>query len=205
MPQPALASYAQRMYELLEPVAFRDEQNGWALANFVGALGLPFQVLEDLAVDAPGSPGWTLLFDPNRIPASGLPWLAQLIGVQLQAGWTEAQQRQAISSHLGWERGSRAGMVSAIQVYLTGSKDVVFVERDTSPYHFFVATRTNQTPPFDGSINPLIVAAINSQKPAGLQYTYNVIAGLTFDELDASAATFDALDAANPTFADLES
>lgn len=202
MAMPALASVAQRMYNILEPLHRDDVTQEHALAIFVGGLGMPLQVAEDLGYGGEEDVVWYKLFDPFQIPASGLDWLAQFTGIRLNPILTESQKRQAIADRLGWERGTPAAIVSSVQIYLTGTKSVQLLERDTSAYHFTVNTRESETP-LDNV--PLIEAAIASQKAIGLLFDYNRIPDWTYDDLDAAYATYDAIDAAFATYDDIDS
>lgn len=146
MAMPTIGSVAQRIYDLLAPLHHDDEVQDFDLAVYAGAMGLPYQGLEDLAVDDGEVAGWARLFDPQEIPAEGLAWQAQLIGVRLDAGWTEQQQRDAISARLGWERGTPAAMAAAPGLFLSGAKTVIFRERHPTPYSISVLTRLSEMP-----------------------------------------------------------
>jgi hypothetical protein len=147
------------------------------ILQFIGALGAMFQQVDTLAhpsIDTDGNQAasWTQLIDVDRIPDEGIPWFAQFTGVSLNPNYTVAQQRQQIRDRMGWKRGTPAAMAAVIQSVLTGTKTVQFVERDTSPYHFNVATYSDETPSSDA-----VIAAVVSSKPAGLQFTYTEIPG----------------------------
>jgi hypothetical protein len=167
------------------------------LQTYLGAIGQMFQGMADIMEDGPNEePGWSAIVDVDRCPSVGLPWLAQLVGGQLPEGATDANARAYIRARPGWGRGTRATMIAAIQFYLTGNKTVVIRERDSSPYHFIVYTYTNETPN-----SALVNAVIARQKPAGLQYTYTVVAGGTYGSLNASyAASYNAMKAAFTTY-----
>lgn len=156
MPMPALAPFAQRLYDALEPMRARDAENDYALAHFLSSISAPFELPEFLGVDDGDIPGWTKIFDPNVMPVEGLPWLGQMIGVEVEEGWTEEIRRQAITSKLGWERGTVQALKDTAALYLTGNKQVSVFERDTSPYHLTVITRTDETNTSDIGVANLI-------------------------------------------------
>jgi hypothetical protein len=151
-----------------------------------------------------GVPGWSILLDPNRAPDEGLLWLAQLTGTKLKPAATPDAWRQQIRDHDNWDRGTVASIIKAIRNSggLTGNQSVIIRERDTSAYHFSVLTYPNETvgyaqftyanlyaqPTYNAvlllylsyasiyfSIGEwLVLQAILSQKPAGLQFNYSV-------------------------------
>ena len=132
-----------------------------------------FQIVEDWASDTDdGKPGYSLLVDPLRVPVQLIPWLAQFVGVKIVSGATEQQQRDQLTGLGNWKRGTVAALQNAVALVLTGSQTVQIKERDTSPYHLQVLTYANETPD-QNAVN----AAILSQKPAGLQYTYVYFSG----------------------------
>jgi len=79
-------------------------------------------------------------------------------------------------------------------LYLTGNRSVTLFERDTSAYHLTVRTFDAETPYPDR-----VLAALLSQKPAGLVMDYAVSDGLTYDEIAASGRTYDELTGFFPT------
>lgn len=126
-----------------------------------------------------GEVGWSILLDLTRVPSKALPWLAQFAGVRLNQSLSDAAQRDQIAEQAGLRRGSLSSIISAAQQFLTGTKDVIVIERlNGNAYQLYIATRTAQTP------NALQVeTAIRSQKPAGLVLTYETISGQSFSEL----------------------
>jgi len=162
------------------------------LQTYLGALASMFQHMEDLSGDgANAEPGWSSIVDVNRCPSEGLPWLAQLVGARLPVGLTDAQQRAYINTKPGWGRGTPAAMLSALQATLTGGKTVIMRERDSAAdatrpaYGLTIITNTAETPNQAASL-----AAILSQKPAGIILAYNVLAGQDFQSLFTNNATF---------------
>lgn len=139
-------SFAERVYDELSPLARDDAAHDWALLIYLGGLGQMFQEIEDLSRDTDAGVGWSPLLDLNRVPDKALPWLAQFVGVQIPSGLTAQQQRDRIAATDGWKRGSVGAIVGAVQQYLTGAKQVLLYERDTSAYHFEIRTRESETP-----------------------------------------------------------
>lgn len=195
MPAPTLSDGAAELYAMLEPLAYADEENGWALAHFCQALSLQLDDIEAIVRDDGDRPGWADMLDATAAPAAWLPWLAQLVGVTVPTGASEADARAAIQSPEGFSRGTPASIVKAAQKYLTGSKIVYLRERDDGAYHFTVSTRTSETPDSDA-----VLAELLKVKPIGLVMDYQVIAGQDFTQLDADHADFDAVEAAYADF-----
>ena len=198
MPGPALESFAKRIYDSLEPLTYDEDNQNYALANFVAALGGMFQVIDDYArdqiVNGEVAPGWSQLLDINRCPSEALGFLGQFVGVPLQAGLSDAAQRDRITGTAGFRRGSPGAIVAAAQQYLTGSQTVIVRERDpaASPsypaYGLTVITYTSETP--DPSE---VLAALMDQKPAGIILNYQTHTGQDYQSLYVNNASYQAV------------
>jgi len=160
-------TFAAALYDSLLPLAAQDPNIGWDLLIFCNAIGTMFQLLDDWVRDQPEGVGWSLLLDLNRAPTEALGWLGQFVGARIPAGLTDAQQRQFITDHSGFKRGTPAAMTKAVQATLTGTKSVTLVERDGDPYALTVRTNAAETPNTTATQN-----AILSQKPAGLTLNF---------------------------------
>jgi len=185
MPLPVFTPYAQRVYDQLEPLWNMDKTAGYPLANFVATIATMYDDLDSYVRGTEDEPGWRILFDPDNIPASGLAWQAQMIGVQLDTGWTTQQKRDAIKARLGWQRGTPQAMRDAAALYLTGSKSVIFRERFPDAYSVAILVQTSETP------DPAKAeAAVRAQKPAGIILTFTVLDGRDYQELFVTHATY---------------
>lgn len=195
-----IGPFAAEVYRQLAPVAGYDNDLGEPLLRYVVANA---QMFED--VDALARSNWSILLDLDRVPDNGLPWLGQFLGVVVDTALPVDRQRQQIREHVGWARGRPATLKSAIRPYLSGSKTVDIIERDSSAYHFEVRTFGDETPAtttyddlynnfqtyedlynqvssyeqylmlYDGRYN--IEKAIENNKPGGLQFIYTVVPG----------------------------
>lgn len=193
-------TYSARLYEMLGPLAQWDPQAAWSLLILVNAIGsgLGFQLVEDLVRDTPEGPGWSALLDVERCPEIALPWLAQLVGVRLPPGLSEADQRARIRSTDGFRRGTRAAMIGAARATLTGGRTVLFRERDgaghgypASPdyaYVLTVHTYTSETPNPTATLNALL-----AQKPGGILMFYTAIDGQDWQQLRDNWANWGAV------------
>lgn len=201
MTQPVLTSMARRAYDLMGPMHSSDEDNDFALANYIMALCQPLQSVEDVVGDINGDTGWSIILDIDRIPEVGFGYLAQFTGSDINPSFDGATQRASIKSANRWKRGTPGYLIAIIQAYLTGSKTVILRERDTSAYHFHVSTRTSET---SGPAETIIRAAITANKAAGLQFVYSVIAGMDYIDM-AAVGTYATVKSSFATYNDLNS
>lgn len=188
MSRPAIGSYAERVYALLEPVAKQDEALGWPLLLYIDALCVNSQVVEDIVRDTDDGPGWARLFDPALAPEWALPWLAQLAGVVLPSApaLSVADQRLRIAEQPALRRGTRAAIVSTAQAYLTGTRQVFIVERTGGAYGLTIRTFLSETPDPDA----LLAALLRTQKPAGIVLDYAAVIGQDWATVVANYATW---------------
>lgn len=190
MAAPVPDTVAAEILDALAPMLYADgtaPQND-ALAIYINGLSEPtLQEVEDYASDDPvtGAIGYSVYVDIDRTPDKALPWLAQFVGVKLAGGLTPAQQRTQIESLANLNRGTLAAMTAAAAPFLTGTKVVIFRERFGGAYKISVLTYTSQTPD-----SAKVLAALNSQKPAGLVLTYNVLTGQDYQLLLTNHATY---------------
>lgn len=220
MPRPTDTSqFAEAVYSQLAPVADVDEQQNWALLIYIASIGEMFKQMDDL------SRAWETLVNIDTVPDEGLPWLGQMIGVVVDTKLSYDQQRQQIREHVGMGRGSVPTIQALIRPYLSGSRTIVIIERDTSPYHFEIITYGDETPADstyadiyandptyeDFYLTYLTYEAfwmdtprerirqlIQDNKPAGLQFTYTVTPGSPGTYL-----TYETLYIDHPSWADV--
>jgi hypothetical protein len=195
-------SFAARLYLALAPLAQQDLAYSWSLLILCNAIGTMYQEVEDLVRDTSGGPGWSPLMDLDRCPSYALGWLAQLVGVRLLPGASDADNRARIASTDGFKRGTAAALIGAAQSTLTGAQTVVFRERDStaaSPdyaYYLTVETYADQTPDPAATERALL-----AQKPAGIVLTYRTATGQDYATLHADYATYAAVKAAFSSYA----
>ena len=145
--------------------------------------------------DDPGyAPGWSSLFDVDVCPAQFLPFLAQLVGVQIPTGVTDPPTiRLMIRSEQGMQRGRPGMLVATAKRFLTGTQYVNLVERMSptgpDPYWFLIVVKPSEisqgqswsslTEPWNASSGTWVgtdqtialTNAINLVKPAGVRFT----------------------------------
>lgn len=196
---PTVGTVGQELYDDLEPLAYADAANDYALLTLAGAVGGMFQGVSDLCRATDDGPGWSQLLDVTRCPTAFLPYLAQFVGVTLTPGLTDAQWRAQIVAETGMARGTVGAITAAARKLLTGSQTVVVIERaGGDPYAFGVVTYTSETPDSDA-----VLAALTAAKPAGLVMTYSCVDGQIWAQLIANYATWQDVINAYPTWLDV--
>lgn len=166
-------SFTQSLFDLLQPMFYDDVDQHSALAIYLSGLGLNFEIIEEYARDTDdGKIGYSILVDATRVPDEAITWLGQFVGVQITQGLPPAQQKQQLVGLGTWKRGTVAALQAAPLPFLTGSQTVIVKERDTSPYHFEVITYASET-----TDQSKVLAALLTQKPAGLIMNYVVFSG----------------------------
>lgn len=196
-PPPLLESFADDLYDALLPVAWLDGETGWHLAFYCGAIGAMFQSVADVARDTPEGPGWSAVMDVARCPDAWLPWLGGFAGVTVPPAATPTQARTWIRGTDGFRRGTSAAIRAATQATLTGQKTVVLQERLAgNAYVLGVYTLTPETPN-----QATTLAAILSQKPAGIRLDYSVGAANTYQAVKVGYATYGAVKTAFSNYA----
>lgn len=153
---------------------------------FVGALAAPLQREEDLG-PTPGQSVTlstpTALYDVERTPYPA--WLGQLGGVVVPRGASTEQARDLVRSQRASRRGTPAAIVAAAQSALTGTRRVLLVERDGSPWRLRLVTYRVQTP------DPAaVVRAVSAEKPVGIVFVHEVRQGVLWGELGSLNITW---------------
>lgn len=174
-PMPVLNPIAARVYEELAPITYGEAANGYALAHFVEAWTRPMLTIEEIVRDTDAGPGWSTVMNPATAPELFLTWLAQFVGARLIPGEDATSLRNRITAMDGLRRGGPDSMRAAIQRTLTGTKTVIFNERQGSAWKLGVATFAIETPSVADTL-----AAILAQKPAGITLTYVTSTGATY-------------------------
>lgn len=202
MAAPAVHPSTRRLYDSLGSGFTReDESSGWQLLRFVESFGVEMGVVDDIVRDSDDGPGWSVVFDIDRVPIAYLPFLAQFIGVRIGlSNLSDAEKRARVKNAEGFKRGTRPAMIQAAKSLLTGTKRVKVLERfEGNANAVRVQTYLAETPDAPG-----VEAEVRKQKPAGLILTHQVLGGATYGELSAEFATYPLLDAGFTDYADME-
>lgn len=183
MSRPIVSEAAEQLYAELAPLATADEESGWQLLLFCEAVyGTLIEGTRTLLSETDEYPNWGLVMDVDRAPAAVLPWLAQFVGVRLTPDLTEAEQREAIRVHAGFQRGTPLAIQAAVARLLTGSKHITFEERSGgNAYRLLIRTYEDETPDPDR-----VRAAILSQKPAGIVLDYEAVTGVIYSVVEST-------------------
>lgn len=205
MAEPILSPLGQRLRERTQPLAPDDATYGYAHAHLCEGMMLPFAQVAEL-VDPPDPyVPWEVLFDVDLCPYWALPWLGQCAGVRLSRGMSEADMRTAIKELGGAPLGSPQRIRAAIQLTLTGTKNVYFRERDGGEaYVLEVVTFIAETPDpaaTQAAILAELPAAIKLQSRAVDHWDYQamVAQGGTYRQQSAQYATYAQLSINEPT------
>lgn len=194
-------SVADALTEALTPWRVTDPDDLGTYAQVLGRMFLPVEVYAADRDD--GTPGWSVMLDPDLCPVAGLPYLAQWVGERLPVGLSEAEARQWIKDAPNQKRGTPTAMALAAFRRLTGSKSVMFRER-TKPDgsvdvdHVTIKTFTTETPDPVGTLNDILFVS-----PADIQVHYSTQDGPTWGDVELAYATWADVEAANATWADV--
>lgn len=164
-----------------DPTPIADIINGSSLSSgssFFSFGGVPLGYGLDV-IEAPKRyQGWGSLMDVSTTPEWALPWLAQFVGVRTITGLDDASQRIRIRSAAGFSRGTPSSIIAAARQYLTGQRKVELYEREGSPWKFRLRTYSSETP-FPEKVR----AAVESLKPAGIVFDYEIQEGIEINDL----------------------
>jgi hypothetical protein len=183
-------------FDLGEALRRDDDQHGWALFLLLAAV---LHQLDEFATIVQGEDGWSLLFDPDTAPAWALPWLGQWVGITIPATLTEAQARARFANPAHFYRGTPDHVAAAAREQLTGSRRVTIEERyGADPNIARVAVYASQMLDLD-----LLTRAAEGAAPWEIALVIDVLAGQTWDDLQAAHATWADVTAAYASWDDL--
>lgn len=136
------------------------------------------------------------LTDPDTAPVQWLPWVGQLVGVQVNTLLSEAEQRDQVRGAVsGFSGGTKKALIAAAQSALTGTRHVELYDHSINNPHdgggewdVLVVTRTNETP---SPAAVLQAIADKRAKPAGVLL-----------HMRSYQASWDQLATSRPTWAD---
>lgn len=186
-----LSPAGQFVFDRLGPaMTSSDDDHGRVLHELVASLVSPIDLIETaLGVDG----RFDVLLSPNNCPSVLLPWLAQLVGVDLPVGFDEATGRALVANPPSWRAGTPQAMVDAAKAYLSGSRRVDLAERthpdhpgEDSPWHVVLTIYVDEAP---SSLEGLR-RGVRAVTDAELQFTVVVKSGWSFADMAASGLTF---------------
>lgn len=199
----SLGLFTEDLYRALLPLAYADPSLGYPLLKYILSSAYNLDEITRWVRDQGEQPGWALFMDPDQAPTVALRWLGQLVGTyvgaktpfETTAEW-DAAARAQIKDLSNFRRGTVQTIINTTKQFLTGNKNVFLTERDTSPYHYSISVYDSEAP----ADTTALVAALQAAKPAGLQFTFQVVPGQTYDQLEAGHADYDAVESAYPDY-----
>jgi hypothetical protein len=189
MPEPEYTPFGLRLAERCEPMQPEkvDAQHDYAFGNLCEAMMHCYiQIQELVDPEEEGLVPWETLFDVDLCPYWALPWLAQVVGVQLLPGLSEDAARQYIKDLSFEQTGKPETIRKVVQTQLVGTKTVYFRERDTGDaYRLEIVTLTNETPDLSA-----LDRAIKASVPAGILVNDRTVVGWDYQQMTAEGGTY---------------
>jgi hypothetical protein len=200
MSEPVHTQLGARLRERTQPLAPDDEANGFAHAHLCEALLHSWEQVAEVFDPAGDVPPIAPLLDVDLCPGWALPWLGQVVGVQVPAGLTDDQARNLIRNVAGFSRGTPASLRAAAAMLLTGTKTVYFNERlANDPYRLGVVTLAAETPDPAATL-----AVLLAQKPGGIVLEYSAIGAQTYASVLVEFDSYAEAKAEYPTYRDMK-
>lgn len=216
---PPMGTCGADLYEAMRPFAGDryevDAANGWVLAHLCEAIGRMRQAVSDLVRDSDDGPGWSPLTDVDRAPGAdqeidGLPFVAQLAGVQLTPGLNDTDRRAAILRRDGFHRGRPDAIVSFAERYTDGTPGAVQIRERynpalglgvDAPYYGRIIIKRSRLLPGVDTVD--LARRVLARVPAGLIYDVLITDDLDWDEVRAAYSNWDDARARTTDWADL--
>lgn len=120
----------------------------------------------------PGAP------DHDRAPPEFLPWLARWVGVVLRDDWDTATRRRFLANAIPLYRlrGTRAGLLALLELFLDGRGNPVVHEFEDPPHFFQVeVTQDDHDPLRLAHTDRCLRAIIDGEKPAHAVYGLRIL------------------------------
>lgn len=168
------------------------------------------QTIYAIVGDSVEGPGWSRLFDPDRLSGGELRWLGQARGVRLRerragesADAWDVYAREAVRAQAAQHRGTVEAQIAAVQATLTGTRWVSYLERvGGDAYQIAVRTKSGETPSPAATLAALLDYEYG-QKPAGLLLDYATVTGQTYTAIAGLYASYSAMGAAVASYRSL--
>lgn len=153
---------SDRGSDLLGPLAQPDLAASLITA-MLAATETPWALGED--------PGLAAFLTPDVAPTDWFQWLARCCGARFDLAFSEAQQRAELNNPVGWTRGTKAAVINAAKLFLTGTQSIAIEERTAAdgtadPNHFVLVVRPEEIVDVDQ-----LTAAVDASRPAGVFWT----------------------------------
>ena len=139
------------------------------------------------------------LADPRTSELGWLPWMAQLLGVQIDPAYTPAEMRDAVFyASSGWRAGTKNSLADVAKASLTGTKyakvydHTVSLPGDGGQWDVLLVTRVTETP---NQASMLAAITRRGAKPAGVTLRYRAYES-SWDTIEVTYPTWTALEGA---------
>lgn len=199
---PPYSPLGERLRERTQPLAPDDQLYNYAHAKLCEGMMLPFAQLAEL-VDPPDPYiPWEPLLNVDLCPYWALPWLGQVVGVRVPKTLSEADMRMMIKSLGSFARGSPGAIEAAAGFGLTGTKTVLFRERDAGDaYRLEIVVLERECADI-----ALVRSLVLSQKPGGIVVDVHTIVGWDYQQMKTAfvGKVYSDVKTTYPTYDDLK-
>jgi|1185.fasta_scaffold278524_2 hypothetical protein len=195
-------------YEALKPIVDRWGDPGEFLSVYVHGLALMLKPIDDISRDGPnGEPGWSQIFDLERMKTGWLPWAGQIVGYQVPSkprdqslADYDAKQRERMVTRAAWRNGTNDILYDVIAEQLNEPKRVIIQNR--------VGGNANQIKVWVYADDIATSAAevekvARANKAIGLIMEFDVLVGGDYETLRANSPTYQDVYTTFPTYNDV--
>lgn len=116
--------------------------------------------------------------DGERAPSDFLPWLASWVALGLRDDWDDAVRRRFVAGALQLYRmrGTKAGLIAAIELYTGEPRSVTIYEFERPPHFFQVEVQQRSSDPvLLARTDRVLRAIIEQDKPAHTIYGLKIM------------------------------
>lgn len=185
MTAPTFTPTAAVLWDWLGPALTGDDPDGvfaWIIRTFAA----PLEEVEAVARGRDGRVGWQAALDPDVAPEAILGWVGQWVGETFPDTLPAAERRARLLNPSGWYRATPDAVRRTVREHLVGSRRVSLTERyGGDPFVAEVRVYASQAPD-----TTAVERAAQDAVPAGIRIVLTVLAGQTWDELQADHATW---------------
>lgn len=182
-------------YDALAPVVARWGDPGEFLWVYVNGIALMLKQVDDISRDGPnGEPGWSQIFDLERMKTGWLPWAGQIVGYAVPSRPSgqslasyDAEQRERMKTRASWRNGTNDILYDVIAEQLNDPKRVIIQNRvggnanriNVWVYDDDIATSAAE-----------VEKVARANKAIGLVMTFEVLVGGDYETLLANSPTY---------------
>jgi hypothetical protein len=182
-------------FESLQPIVERFGDPQGILEVYMHGIAIMFKPIDDIARDGPnGEPGWSQIFDLERMKTNWLPWAGQIAGYPVPTRPSgeslasyDARQRERMVTRSAQRKGTNGILHDIVAEQLNDPKRVIIQNR--------VGGAANQIKVWVyasdiATTAALVEQAARSQKALGLIMEFGVLTGKNYESLRAANATY---------------